>query len=45
MKSSIQTGVNLRRFDWTWYPRPTYVGIGPHHGQDGSEFYVVQGLV
>lgn len=43
--SEVQLAVSRDGISWKRYPRPTYVGIGRHHGQDDHEIYMVHGVI
>ncbi len=40
-----QLAVSRDGFHWKRYPRPAYVGIGPHAGRDVKTAYIAQGMV
>jgi hypothetical protein len=40
-----QLSVSRDAINWKRYPRPVYVGIGPHAGRDVHTVYIAQGMV
>ena len=40
----VQLATSRNGREWTRYPRPTYIGVGPHQGYPANRPYIAQGF-